>query len=283
MAYLMSGGLAAQPIPGRPRGRTCLRLAERPGSVNTAAAELGATWPSLRKAFARHGLGMPDRNRGAGRQRAIQAVRCPLGTAVVPCSPLLHAHTCPKGASGFMRGRSRENRTRGPAGAPSAPRTLVLAVPGPLDRLDRPAASARHRGLVGALREHSPPWPTAQAHTGKHPIAEVRGPLPEHLKGPYQPGRAQQGCSKPGRIWAVGSRPSTSGPITRSRGGRPEAPPPLSMRRRARARRLQPVRIRLDMVRGESVVPFGGGSYEIRLAGRLSDSVLAAFECEARG
>jgi hypothetical protein len=28
-------------------------------------------------------------------------------------------------------------------------------------------------------------------------------------------------------------------------------------------------------------VPFGGGSYEIRLAGRLSDSVLAAFECEA--
>ena len=26
---------------------------------------------------------------------------------------------------------------------------------------------------------------------------------------------------------------------------------------------------------------FGGGSYEIRLAGRLSDSVLAAFQCEA--
>jgi hypothetical protein len=26
------------------------------------------------------------------------------------------------------------------------------------------------------------------------------------------------------------------------------------------------------------VVPFGGGSYEIRLAGRLSDSVLAALE-----
>ena len=31
------------------------------------------------------------------------------------------------------------------------------------------------------------------------------------------------------------------------------------------------------------MVPFGGGSYEIRLAGRLSDSVLAAFECEAWG
>ena len=30
-------------------------------------------------------------------------------------------------------------------------------------------------------------------------------------------------------------------------------------------------------------MPFGGGSYEIRLAGRLSDSALAAFECSARG
>ena len=30
-------------------------------------------------------------------------------------------------------------------------------------------------------------------------------------------------------------------------------------------------------------MPFCGGSYEIRLAGRLSDSVLAALECEARG
>ena len=30
-------------------------------------------------------------------------------------------------------------------------------------------------------------------------------------------------------------------------------------------------------------MPFDAGSYEIRLAGRLSDSVLSAFECEARG
>ena len=30
-------------------------------------------------------------------------------------------------------------------------------------------------------------------------------------------------------------------------------------------------------------MPFGGGSYEIRLAGRLSDSALAAFECQASG
>jgi hypothetical protein len=41
--------------------------------VNAAAAELGTTWPSLRKAFTRHGLGMPERNPEAVRQRAITA------------------------------------------------------------------------------------------------------------------------------------------------------------------------------------------------------------------
>jgi hypothetical protein len=43
--------------------------------VNAAAAELGTTWPSLRKAFTRHGLGMPARNPEAVRQRAIDAAR----------------------------------------------------------------------------------------------------------------------------------------------------------------------------------------------------------------
>jgi hypothetical protein len=50
-------------------------LAERLGSVNAAAAELGTTWPSLRKAFTRHGLGMPVRNPQAVRQRAAEAAR----------------------------------------------------------------------------------------------------------------------------------------------------------------------------------------------------------------
>jgi hypothetical protein len=48
-------------------------LAEQLGSVNAAAADLGTTWPSLRKAFTRHGLGMPARNPEAVRQRAIAA------------------------------------------------------------------------------------------------------------------------------------------------------------------------------------------------------------------
>jgi hypothetical protein len=50
-------------------------LAERLGSVNAAAADLGTTWPSLRKAFTRHGLGMPARNPQAVRQRAMEAAR----------------------------------------------------------------------------------------------------------------------------------------------------------------------------------------------------------------
>jgi hypothetical protein len=51
-----------QPSPflaDRAQAERAYRLAERLGSVNAAAAELGTTWPTLRKAFVRHGLGMP--------------------------------------------------------------------------------------------------------------------------------------------------------------------------------------------------------------------------------
>jgi hypothetical protein len=59
-------------------------LAERLGSVNAAATELGTTWPSLRKAFTRHGLGMPARNPEVVRQRAIKAARRRTGRPVTP-------------------------------------------------------------------------------------------------------------------------------------------------------------------------------------------------------
>jgi hypothetical protein len=61
-----------------------LQLAERLGSVNAAAAELGTTWPSLRKAFVRHGLGMPARNPEAVRQRAIEVARQRSGQPATP-------------------------------------------------------------------------------------------------------------------------------------------------------------------------------------------------------
>jgi hypothetical protein len=60
-------------LADRAEAERAFQLAERLGSVNAAAAELGTTWPSLRKAFTRHGLGMPARNPEAVRQRAIDA------------------------------------------------------------------------------------------------------------------------------------------------------------------------------------------------------------------
>jgi hypothetical protein len=52
--------------------------------VNAAATELGTTWPSLRKAFTRHGLGMPARNPEAVRQRAVEAARQRSGRLATP-------------------------------------------------------------------------------------------------------------------------------------------------------------------------------------------------------
>jgi WhiB family redox-sensing transcriptional regulator len=60
-------------LTDRAEAERAFALAERLGSINAAAQELGTTWPSLRKAFTRHGLGMPARNPEAVRQRAIEA------------------------------------------------------------------------------------------------------------------------------------------------------------------------------------------------------------------
>jgi WhiB family redox-sensing transcriptional regulator len=68
----------------RAEAERAFQLAERLGSVNAAAAELDTTWPSLRKAFTRHGLGMPARNPEAVRQRAIEAARQRTGRPATP-------------------------------------------------------------------------------------------------------------------------------------------------------------------------------------------------------
>jgi WhiB family redox-sensing transcriptional regulator len=68
----------------RAEAERAFALAEQLGSVNAAAAELGTTWPSLRKAFTRHGLGMPARNPEAVRQRAIDAARQRTGQPATP-------------------------------------------------------------------------------------------------------------------------------------------------------------------------------------------------------
>ncbi len=82
-----NSGVGWQPsrfLADRAEAERGFRLAERLGSVNAAAAELGTTWPSLRKAFTRHGLGMPARNPEAVRQRAIDAARRPSGQPATP-------------------------------------------------------------------------------------------------------------------------------------------------------------------------------------------------------
>ena len=84
-----SGGWAGSPAassPDRGEAQRAFQLAEQLASINAAAQELGTTWPSLRKAFTRHGLGMPARNPEAVRQRAITAAR-PRG--VQPATPTL--------------------------------------------------------------------------------------------------------------------------------------------------------------------------------------------------
>jgi hypothetical protein len=50
----------------------------------TEAHELGTTWPSLRKAFTRHGLGMPARNPQVVRQRAAEAAHKRSGRPATP-------------------------------------------------------------------------------------------------------------------------------------------------------------------------------------------------------
>jgi hypothetical protein len=71
-------------LADRTEAERAFQLAERLGSVNAAAAELGTTWHSLRKAFTRHGLGMPARNPEAVRQRAIDPARQRTGRPATP-------------------------------------------------------------------------------------------------------------------------------------------------------------------------------------------------------
>jgi hypothetical protein len=71
-------------LADRAEAERAFALAERLGSVNAAATQLGTTWPSLRKAFTRHGLGMPARNPEAIRQRAVARANRRAGPPAAP-------------------------------------------------------------------------------------------------------------------------------------------------------------------------------------------------------
>src|SRR5215211_3242544 len=79
-------------LADRGEAERAFQLAEQLGSINAAATQLGITWPSLRKAFTRHGLGMPARSPEAVRQRAIHAAHRRSGRpAAPPLDPVLVA------------------------------------------------------------------------------------------------------------------------------------------------------------------------------------------------
>ncbi len=66
-------------LADRSEAERAYRLATQLGSVNAAAAQLGTTWPSLRKAFQRHQLGTPTPNPAAVNQRKSTAQLARLG------------------------------------------------------------------------------------------------------------------------------------------------------------------------------------------------------------
>jgi hypothetical protein len=76
-------------LADRGEAERAFALAEQLGSVNAAAQQLDTTWPSLRKAFIRHGLGMPARNPEAVRERTIAGARQRNGQPAPPATPPL--------------------------------------------------------------------------------------------------------------------------------------------------------------------------------------------------
>jgi hypothetical protein len=174
-----SSGVGWQPsrfLADPPEAERAFALAERLGSVNAAAAELGTTWPSLRKAFQRHSLGMPARNPQAVRQRAIETARQRSGRPVTPSlDPVFVALN-----HGELPIRARSGGSW-PSGS-AAPRTTPPSAPTSWSNSTRePRRQPHHQGV------------------GDHPPRPARpppppGPPPARRPPPcrtQQPGRPQ--------------------------------------------------------------------------------------------
>jgi hypothetical protein len=158
--------------------------------VNAAAQELGTTWPSLRKAFGRHGLGMPERNPEAVRQRALAAASRRAGPPAAPPLDLVFAalnpgqlppRRGPQAEQGLRLRRAEEieslsyrtvvelnaesrlapeRRVATIAGRPERAQRLVAERASRAERrqlqrmarTDRPAAQPQERGMVADAR-----------------------------------------------------------------------------------------------------------------------------------
>ena len=155
-------------LADRAEAERAFALAEQLGSVNAAASELGTTWPSLRKAFTRHGLGMPTRNPEAVRQRAIAAARQRSGQ---PATPTAGPGVC------------RPQPRRSPGAAAVAGRAVPV---GP------PRRGVRHPGRQRGRRaeQRKPRPPAHHPRLGDHPPRRTRPPPPQR---PSRPWRAPAG------------------------------------------------------------------------------------------
>jgi hypothetical protein len=134
-------------LADRGEAERAFRLAEELGSINAAAAQLGSTWPSLRKAFQRHELGMPQPNPAAVSQRksTVQLARRsgqrPTVPELDPTFVQLNPGTVPRarghtGTSAVRLRRAEEIETLG---------YQVVADMNHESRSDRP--SVRHRAV----------------------------------------------------------------------------------------------------------------------------------------
>ena len=150
-------------LTDRAEAERAFQLAEQLGSVNAAATELGTTWPSLRKAFARHGLGMPARNPEAVRQRAIAAARQRTGQPATPTLDPVFVALNP---------------------APSPPETVTgRAVPvGP------PRRAVRHPGRQrgGRAVQRKPRPPAHHPGLGDHPTGRPQPPAGRPTRQPLR-------------------------------------------------------------------------------------------------
>jgi hypothetical protein len=156
------------------------------GSTDLWAGSPAGSWPSLRKAFTRHGLGMPTRNPEAVRQRAIAAARHRSGQPAPPATPPLDPMfvtlnrgqlPAPRGPNPNKAcGSAGPRRSRPSATAPSSHSTRRAGSPPLAHRHHRPARRTRPGawpatvpGGPNAARPSVPPGPGTAAEPTTSP------------------------------------------------------------------------------------------------------------------
>jgi hypothetical protein len=150
----LASGLAAQPLPLRPRrGRTRLPACRAARQRQRRRGRAGHHLAVARKAFTRNGLGMPDPNSEAVRQRAIAAARHGSGQPAPPATPPLdpmfvtlnRGQLPPRAAPNPNKacGSAGPRRSRRSATAPSSRLIRRAGSPSLAHRHHRPARGTR--------------------------------------------------------------------------------------------------------------------------------------------